>query len=222
MKPIEKQNKKEFKIVITPNFEAVTNTCKLAQDHHRLECIVGYPGAGKTTTLTAYFNRNQKVYYVSAKNIMNRKQFFSEVLSKLGIDFVGTVYEMVQVICQHLNKNSGSLLIIDEAGKLNNGLLLDLHDLRNETDQTTGIIMAGCEYFKSNIERSVARQKQGIPEFYSRIVGFLHLRPPTKKEIGSICEINGITDSNVISGLYGIADYRKLYNSIMNHLLLNS
>ncbi|WP_161499253.1 ATP-binding protein [Flavipsychrobacter stenotrophus] len=210
------KEKTDFKIVGTANFTAVQSICKEAQQKHKLVAIIGYPGAGKTVGLDSYYRNSGNTYYMEAKNTMNRKQFFAKVLIELGVNFQGTVYDMVNAIANELNTRESPLLIIDEAGKINHNVLLDLHDLRNATIGNAGIVMAGCEYFHDNMRIAAQKQKQGIPEFYSRVQNWNELNPPTRKEIAAICQSNGVSDAEVIKEMQRIKNFRELYNSITN------
>lgn len=209
-------HKTGFNKVRTSNFETIERICADAQKKHKLTAIIGYTGAGKTTALKSYCAATPFTYYVECKNSMNRKQFLQAVLIQLGVNYFGTVYDMVETIVREISTKPDPLLVIDEAGKLNMNLILDIHDLRNATMFTTGIVMAGCEYFQSNIEKKANDQKQGYPEFHSRVINWNVLAKPTKTEIKAIAEINGITNADTIKEFFKHSNYRLLYNAITN------
>lgn len=211
-------NTEVFNIIQTSNFSTVQRICNDAQITHKLTAIIGYTGAGKSTALEHYADTGSNVFYVQCKNSMNRKQFLQAVLKALGLNYFGTVYDMVENIAKELNAKHDPLLIIDEAGKLSMNLILDLHDLRNSTMGKAAIVLAGCEYFQTNIEKQAGNQKQGYPEFYSRVINWHKLSKPTTSEIKAICEHNGISDATKIKSLYGLPNYRLLYNAITNEV----
>lgn len=205
-----------FNKIRTSNFETIERICTDAQKKHKLTAIIGYTGAGKTTALKSYCTATKNTYYVECKNSMNRKQFLQAVLIQLGVNYYGTVYDMVETIVREINTKQNPLLVIDEAGKLNMNLILDLHDLRNATIDKAGMVLAGCEYFQNNIEKKANDQKQGYPEFHSRVINWNVLAKPTKTEIKAIAESNGITNLETIKEFYKHSNYRLLYNAITN------
>jgi DNA transposition AAA+ family ATPase len=208
-----------YKIVKTANYNTVFNLCEKAQKWHHMYGLIGCAGSGKTTSLKRFYTANRYVFYVECKHTMNRKQFFAAILKELGINYAGTVYDMVTRIEEEFNTLENPLLIIDEAGKLSHNLILDLHDLRNSTMNNLGIVLAGCEYFKDNLEKGVQKDKQGIPEFYGRVVQWQILNTPTRKEVEAICSINNVDMESMTKRVY--PNFREVYNDVSSQFILS-
>lgn len=205
-----------FNIVGTSNYHSIQNICAKSQAHSQLNAVIGYTGSGKTTALYDYYMSKQSVYYLQCKNSMNRRQFLSALLAEMGVNYIGSTYDMVKQICDLLNSQQKPLVIIDEAGKVSTNVLLDLHDIRNETLHNAGFVLAGCEYFQRNIEKAVTKDKTGYPEFHSRVINWNVLNKPTKAEIQAICQANGLLDEDTIKDFQKLPNYRLLYNAITN------
>jgi len=205
---------RDYKLIRTLNFNSISTLCADAANRHLMFGLIGYTGAGKTTALKEFSQTNKNVFYIECKNIFNRKQFFATVLKVLGVNVTGTVFDMVTRIIDELNAKVNPLLIIDEAGKLSQTLILDLHDLRNSTENNLGIILAGCEYFKDNLETAVKRDKQGMPEFYSRVVDWQILQKPSKREIAAIFEANEIDFNELTQTRFN--NFREVFNTVSN------
>lgn len=206
----------DFNLVGTSNYNSIQTICKQTQSQSQLNAIIGYTGSGKTTGLYDYYMSVPNVYYLQCKNSMNRRQFLSALLAEMGVNFIGSTYDMVKQICDLLNSQQNPLIIIDEAGKVSTNVLLDLHDIRNETLYSAGIIIAGCEYFQRNIEKAVTKDKTGYPEFHGRVVNWNMLNKPTRAEIQAICKANGVVDEDTIKDFQKLPNFRLLYNAISN------
>ncbi|MFK5855127.1 MAG: ATP-binding protein [Bacteroidota bacterium] len=203
-------------LVKTSNFNTVWDLCTDTQKSHKMTCLVGYTGAGKTTALQEYFKSTRNVYLLTAKKSMRPKRFFAKLLKQMGVLYAGTIGDMIERITEEFNRRPNSLLIIDEAGKLDQTMLMYLHDLRDETNLSTGILLAGVEYFKSNLEKAVQKQSQGMPEFFDRIVAWQSLNRPTWAEIDAICKANGLNDLEKSKELRKVRNFRHLTNQISN------
>lgn len=206
----------DITIIRTANLNTIYNACNCVRQRAQMVGIVGYEGAGKSVALKAYYRRNPDTYMITIKKSMSARQFVLKLIKELGISFYGTTFEMMERICLELNSKSNPLLIIDEAGKLSAKTMLYLHDIRDNTDRSAGIVLAGVDYFKTNLEKAVRNRKEGMPEFYDRISVWQHLNRPTKQEIEVICKENNITDGNKIEKLLKVDNYRKLGNCIKN------
>ena len=213
------KKQKGWQYVATSNFNTIQKACFDVQKNHRMLSIIGYTGAGKTTSLRYYYRNNKNVYYIESCKSMRPKQFFKKLLNEMGIHYSGTIYDMIQLVAKELNTQENPLLIIDEAGKLSQTHFMYLHDLRNATDNTTGIILSGVEYFKLNLEKAVDKQKEGMPEFYDRVFLWQELFAPTKEEIIKICESNGIDNEKQQKEILRLKpnNFRKLYNLITEY-----
>lgn len=81
-----------------------------------------------------------------------------------------------------------------------------MHELRDNTEHTTGIVFAGPQYFKDNIEKWKNRGVQGVPELYRRMNHWETLEPPTQQEVRAFCINSGIDDRQFISELFKTAE----------------
>lgn len=212
-------------ILTTGNFNTIQSICEEALSNSKFIGLVGYPGAGKTTALKAFAQGKQKVYYVRATTSMPAKEFYRNILFEMGVegrDIGISLYEMIKDISFRLNyNNTRKLLIIDEAGKFKPKFLEYIHELRDNTEKTTGIIFAGPQYFRDRILKWKNRGVVGIPELYRRINHWQTLEPPTKSEVRAFCHHYKLDDESFISNLYQRVDnFGELVNRIQEELKL--
>jgi len=149
---------------------------------------------------------------------MRPKELFEDILTSMGVSFTGTISRVIQKLTNELNTQDAPLIIIDEAGKLNQVVLMYLHDLWDGIETSSGVVLAGVGYFKTNLLKAVRKEKEGMPEFNSRIGYWQELANPTKAEIKAICKHNGVTDEEEIKQVLNAKDFRYLNQIIKNKL----
>jgi len=204
-------------ILQTTDLMSVFNQCELTRRKKLMTALTGDTGMGKTTSLRAYSMR-ENVFFVTVNKTMTAKQLFVSILKNMGILFNGTMYDIMQKMSDKLNQLENPLLIIDEAGKLSDLMILYLHVLRENTLENCGIVLSGMPYFKRNLQRCAENQKEGYAEFFRRINIWHELKGLNRKEVELICTKNGITGD--FKPYYGLR-FADLTNKIMTELLLN-
>lgn len=203
------------KLYNTSDYETANALCASAQDHNMMVGLVADTGMGKTTALLDYARR-ENVFYIYYDANMRPNHFYHELGKQLGYDYDATMYNMVNRACDVLNSLHKPLIIIDEAGKLTDPMLLSLHTLRDKTIQNCGIVLGGMPYFKNNLIKKTNKQKVGISEFLRRVQVWNELQGLSKVEIEYICEANGITEPAELKRFA----HKKRFGDLTNELLL--
>lgn len=199
----------------TTDFVSTFKICDKARKYHFMIGLTADTGMGKTTAISAY-SRRKNVFYVCYDKTMNPRQFFISLLRELAYPFDGNLNEMIARAADELNRMESPLLIIDEAGKLNQTMILYLHVLRDKIKGNCGVVLAGMPYFKDNMQRMASKEKEGYAEFLRRINlwhSFVGLQP---KEIEDICIRNGITTPERIKEL----KRKRRFGDLMNEIYL--
>lgn len=199
----------------TVDFVSAFKACDKARRHHFMIGLIADTGMGKTTAISTY-SRQKNVFYVCYDKTMNPRQFFCSLLRELANPFESSLNEMINRAAEELNRLENPLIIIDEAGKLNQTMILYLHVLRDKISGNCGIVLAGMPYFKDNMLKMAAKEKEGYAEFLRRINlwhSFVGLQP---KEIEEICTTNGITDPIRVKEL----KRKRRFGDLMNEIYL--
>jgi len=207
---------KSWTIVKTSNFSAIQSQCDKARLDKMMIGIIGYSGSGKTTGLSHYFKQNANTYMVTCARAMRTKQFLAEILKALGVDYMASDYMMTRRIITELNTKEAPLLIIDEASKLSQNALMYIQDIWDGVENNSGIVLSGVDYLLSNIEKWSNKGNIGMPEFFSRVYSWVNLKKPTKKEIQSICNNNGLIDIDSIKQVCYSSNFRQVRNVILS------
>lgn len=204
----------------TADYVAIKNQCKAAKSDHYMTALIAAEGMGKTTALKA-LARNENVFYVYIEFGMSARYFFLELGRVLGYQLTGNVSQMKAKVCDILNQLVSPLLLIDEAGKISQSVLMHIHALHDRTKGNIGIVLAGMPYFRTNLIKMSKGEKQGIGEFYDRIDTWQELTGLSAKEVEAIAKHHQITDSEQIARLRHIKRFRALMREIRIMKLLN-
>ena len=193
-------------VLETSNLKTIEKCCMSAQQHCRMIGIVGHAGYGKTKSLQYYASQQRNVYYFVVPKSASPKKIYFHLLNIVGfssISFKGTdLNSLIMGLSHHLNQSGKkNLLICDEAGKFNHHQLLYLHELRDNTKASTGIVLVGPPYFRSNLEDWTTKQKEGIPELWRRIQTWIALNAPSMEEKRAFCLESGIIGNELIHQL---------------------
>ncbi|RMF46273.1 MAG: hypothetical protein D6751_05520 [Deltaproteobacteria bacterium] len=206
----------------TENLLLATSVAAAAQDESRMLALVGFTGSGKTHALRLYGMRTRNAYYMLAHSEMNKKMFLTAMLKALGvrIEEAGhTVGLMLDAVVRKLQAETQPLLIIDDAGKLTDSNLRIIQIIYDRTEGHAGILLAGTEYLEESLTKKARANKMGFRELRRRIAWWEQMGPLTRKDVGMICQANGIEDKGAMAWLYSnCRDFGTLRNMITNAL----
>lgn len=202
------------------NFMTVKKVCTTCQSKQKMMAIIGDPGVGKTVALESFAKQHKNVFYLRVRKSMGVKDFYIRLLGSMGYKNTSKEYPrhfIMNKIAGNLNLANNNLVIIDEAGKFKPGQLEYVHELRDLTEHTTGIVLAGPEYFKDNLDKWKKDNVTGIPELHRRVFSFVELESPTKREVTHICNHFGINNKRLINRFYKDSEN---FGSLMNMIEL--
>ena len=161
--------KKLFEI---DNFLSIQKICQYALDNSKMIGIIGYPGAGKTWALKHFLKNNLKVNYLKVRPSMKALDFYTRLLELHNPNhrhLRKSLFHVLNNLRNLIVDGEKKLLIIDEAGQFEISELEYIHEFRDLTEESLGIILAGPEYFYDDILDHVERKTPGITEFNRRI-----------------------------------------------------
>lgn len=201
----------------THNFVALTKLCDDARQNRRMVAGVGYTGAGKTTALREYANSNAETFYVLCTVMHTKKSLLDVIQRSMGIQIGSGISDMLAAIIDRMLSCKNALLILDDAGKMSSSCMRMLQVIYDQTEFSSGIVLAGTEFLKEEIDRNARRNVLGFRELKRRIAYWQPLRRPTQQVIARICTDFNITDPSAIDFIYRNAnDYGTIRNLVMN------
>jgi plasmid maintenance system antidote protein VapI len=193
----------EWKFAETSNAKELQKFFSDSQQFALVLAITGNAGSGKTETAKKYESENKNVFRMSCNEYWDRKWFLRELLSKMGKETDGmTMPEMMQKAVTTLKSAYNPMIILDEADKLADKVLLFFITLYNELEGHCGIIIMATQYLERRIRRGIAAQKRGYREIYSRVgLRFIELEPTSFADVKAVCNANGVNDEQAIRGI---------------------
>ena len=193
----------EWKFAETNNAKELQKFFSDSQQFALVLAITGNAGSGKTETAKKYESENKNVFRLSCNEYWDKKWFLRELLSKMGKETDGmTMPEMMHKAVTTLKSAEKPMIILDEADKLADTVLLFFITLYNELEGHCGIIIMATQYLERRIRRGIAAQKRGYREIYSRVgLRFIELEPTTFADVKAVCNANGLTDEQTIRGI---------------------
>jgi len=162
--------------------------------------ITGKAGAGKSETAKKYEAENKNAFLLSCNEYWDKRWFLRELLGKMGKDHAGlTLPEMMHKAVLLLKSLENPIIILDEADKLADNVLLFFITLYNALENHCGIVLMATHFLEKRIRRGVATEKKGYREIYSRVgLRFIELENTSYSDVEKICTANGIDDTAII------------------------
>ncbi|RLZ08566.1 AAA family ATPase [Faecalibacter macacae] len=193
----------EWKFAETTNAKTLLRLFGDAQALSLVMAVTANAGSGKTSTAKQYEADNMNVFRLSCSDYWDKKWFLKELLSKMGKETDGiTMPEMMQKVVLTLKAIDRPLVILDEADKLQDNVLLFFITLFNELEDHAGIMLMATHFLERRIVRGVAAQKKGYREIYSRIgLRFIELEQTSFADVKVVCEMNGVSDDKSIKAI---------------------
>lgn len=199
-------------IMETDDFKRCMHYIQMARDNAFMIGIVGETGMGKTTALKAYARR-ENVFYIRTDKTLSARQMVLDLAAEMGVKETGAVSHILRACCRKLNSLEKPVVLVDECGKIKPLQLMYLQELRDNTDQSTGIVLAGLPTFRENLMRGAEQGREGFAEMFSRINFWVALHGLTKKEIGAVLEAEGIEPD---PEFFDYSLFRVLKSQILN------
>lgn len=183
--------------------------------------ITGKAGSGKTESAKRYESENKNAFLLSCNEYWDKRWFLRELLAKMGKDHSGlTLPEMMHKAVQMLKSLENPIIILDEADKLADNVLLFFITLYNELENHCGIVLMATHFLEKRIRRGVAMEKKGYREIYSRVgLRFIELESTSFNDVKNVCEANGIIEADAIRAISKECDgdVRRVRRLIFSH-----
>lgn len=186
--------------VQTNTFTEVTAVISDAQKNANCTWIVAEAGSGKSTTARIYAEQSSEAVYVLCSEDMKRGDFLEACLKALGEkSFASSLRDKLEKLIDVLRNKKSPVLILDEADKLIDSILLYCVTIYNHLEGHCGIVMMSTNYIEKRMRLGLTNNKRGYNEIHSRIGRrFYEVDKTSAADVYGICIANGISDKSLI------------------------
>lgn len=220
----------DWKIAKTKTLVEIWEKIEYARDTADSIIICDRYGIGKTAAIESYAENNDFVYLIDdTRDISTKSLLINELARITGAGLQGKLIEKAQRALSIIKSNAGQnpVLIIDEAGDMNNAAIEWLKKLINQTKGCMGLVLVGSDGLKDKIERGKGRGSNGFGELFSRLgeryLSFFPNEPKKgeqylQRQAILIARANGIDDKTVIEEIITVGgDMRRVKREIMKY-----
>lgn len=204
--------------VQTRDFKLINHILVDAQKTSQVFAFTGDAGSGKSFTLKQYVAEHTGAYLLQCNEYWNKKDFLSELLTKMGRDYSGlTITEMMRECVSILKKQPNPLIIMDESDKLSDQVMYFFITLYNQLEDRCGIVLCATDHLSKRVKRGLTLNRRGYKEIYSRVGRkFIELEGVGITDVTQICMANGITNPALIKDIYNDSenDLRRVKRKI--------
>lgn len=201
---------RKWVVAETLTYRTITKHLRLCQQDSVSRMFCDDSGIGKTEACKHYAEHHAEAYYIHGGNTPNRWRFVRALARVLGLENEGRAEDVLQECITYLKALRNPLIIVDEAGDLDDSTFLLLKRIYNELEEACGIYLVGGPGLEHKIQKSIRLKKNGFLELFSRMGGrYLRVVPEEVKdrtpfiqaEAKALCLANGLTDPQKVDAL---------------------
>jgi len=174
--------KQKLKPARTDVFQIIEEDVLFCKENAKSRMFVDEPEIGKTVALKYLAKTLPNCFYIDASQSKTQQLFVRALAKAIGLDNRGTYNDLKGYIKAYLKILPQPIVLIDEAGDLNENSFLDLKEYWNATEGCCAFYLAGAEGLLEKIKRCIEHKKVGFRELYSRFGSSYTSIVPTGKQ----------------------------------------
>ncbi len=153
----------------TPTYDYIYTQLSRCQEEHISLIFCDEAGIGKSYTATQYVKENAEAVLIDCSQCKSKRRLIKSIAREFGVATTGRYEEVYHRLTYHLNNYfQNPLIILDEAGDLQQDAYLELKALWNITQGNCGWYMMGAVGLKQKIDRAKQNEKVGYAELFDR------------------------------------------------------
>jgi len=177
-----KLEKDYWKTKQTPQFFQILSYLEDAQEYGYTYVLIGETGCGKTYVSDMFAKHNvQEVFKVTVGSMDTISDLLDKICDVLKIETGVSKSRKIREIIDKLEDlrldGYNPVLMFDESEYLKQATLCNIKELTDHLKGKCAIVMIGTDQLEKKIDLLRTKNKDGIPQFYSRIrLGIRHIR----------------------------------------------
>ena len=208
--------KRKWVTVETEVYREISDVVIFCQMNAKSYMLVDATGIGKTYTAKLLSRKLKNCFYIDGSQAKSKIEFIRLLARTLGIDDTGRIVKIKSQIKYYLKILPNPIVIIDEAGDLDDRTFLEIKEIWNDTEGQCGWMMMGADGLQNKVERNINNKKPGFTEIFSRFgEKYNHITPLEKTERSAFYKklITDVITANI--------EDKTQVNSIVNKCLRN-
>jgi len=158
----------EWSVARTPVYEYITTQLTMCQDTSGSLVMCDFADIGKTFTARHYCRTHKNAVYVDCSQVKTKQRLVKYIAREFGVGHTGTYSDVYADLVFYLKSLPRPLVILDEAGDLDQSAFLELKALWNATENYCGWYMMGANGLARKIGLAIEYKKVGYEEIFSR------------------------------------------------------
>lgn len=161
-------HERKWVTVATQVYNDITEIANFCQLNGKSYMLVDATGIGKTYTAKALARQQKNCFYIDGSQAKGKIDFVRLFAASLGLNPKDKLIRIKAAIKYYLKVIPNPLIIIDEAGDLDDRTFLEIKEIWNDTEGQCGWLMMGADGLQNKVERNINNRKPGFAEIFSR------------------------------------------------------
>lgn len=158
-----------WKIAKTPTFRTITGQLNACMTNSVGGIFCDDSSLGKTAACVHFASLYANVAYIDCSNVTTWGELLRAIASSFGFSPAGKLADLRKAVIDNVLSLDMPLIILDEAGDLNDACWLKLKGLWNALEYSCGWYMTGANGLRAKIENKLAWNKVGWEEMFNRL-----------------------------------------------------
>lgn len=157
-----------WKIAKTPVYQFVTGQLSSCQKDSLSAINCDLVGIGKTTAAEMYAAHNPNTIYIKCREGITRADLMRQMAQAMGLEYKDRVTDIRDRVELHLLGLKKPLLILDDAGYMNDRCWMEIKGLYDVTEYGCGFYIIGDTSLRKKIEKLISKDKIGWEALFDR------------------------------------------------------